>query len=132
MSAIRRVTAPEAPEPPPGSFSNCMVVNGVCYVAGQVARPGDGEAPLNDEEQTRRIFRKIKALVEAAGGEMADIVKVGVFVTDIRRREQIWKARAEFFKGDFPASTLVEVSKLADPAVTVEIEAIAHIGASKE
>ena len=64
-------------------------------------------------------------------GAMADIVKLTVFVTDIRRREQVWQARSEFFEGDFPSSSLVEVSKLADPAVTVEIEAIAHIGGSR-
>ena len=131
MSRIRRITAPIAPEPPPNTFSNCMVVDGVAYVAGQVARAAEGEGPLDDYEQSVRIFRKIEALLDAAGGSLADVVKVGVFVTDMRRREQVWRARAEFFSGDFPASTLVEVSKLADPAVTVEIEAIAHLGASK-
>ena len=75
------------------------------------------------------IFGKIKSLIEAAGGKMSDVVTITVYVTDIRRREQVWRARKEFFTGDFPASTLVEVSKLADPAITVEINAIAHLGA---
>ena len=56
-------------------------------------------------------------------------MKINVYVTDIRRREQVWKARREFFTGNFPVSTLVEVSKLADQAITVEIEAAAHLGA---
>ena len=127
MTKPRRVTAPEAPEPPPGSFSNCLVAGGVAYIAGQVARAENGEL-LSDEEQARQIFTKIKALVEAAGGSMSDVVKMTVFMTDIRRRDQIWKARQEFFTGDFPASTLVEVSKLISPEVTVEIEAVAVIG----
>lgn len=131
MSSIRRVTSPDAPEPPPERWSNCLVVGGVAYISGATGRAAAGEGPLDDYQQARKIFAKIKALVEAAGGDMGDVVKVGIFVTDIRRREQVWRARAEVFSGDFPASTLVEVSKLADPEVTVEIEAIAHIGAGR-
>jgi enamine deaminase RidA (YjgF/YER057c/UK114 family) len=62
---------------------------------------------------------------------MADIVKVTIFVTDIGQREQVWRARQEFFTGNFPASTLVQVAALADPSLKVEIEAVAHIGAGK-
>ncbi len=131
MPEIRRVTSDGAPEPPPERWSNCLVVGGLAYVSGQTGRAADGEGPLDDYAQAQKIFAKIKALIEAAGGAMSDVVKVTIFVTDIRRREQVWRARAEVFSGDFPASTLVEVSKLADPAVTVEIEAIAHIGAGK-
>ena len=56
---------------------------------------------------------------------MADVVKVVIYVTDISRREEVWRARREFFSGDFPVSTLVEVSALAMPELKVEIEAIA-------
>jgi enamine deaminase RidA (YjgF/YER057c/UK114 family) len=51
-------------------------------------------------------------------------------VTDIANREQVWKARGEFFTGNFPACSLVEVSSLAAPEILVEIEGIAHIGKS--
>jgi 2-iminobutanoate/2-iminopropanoate deaminase len=131
MSEIRRVTTPTVSEPPPQTWSNCIVAGGIAYIAGLTARASDGDAVggLDDYQQAKAIFTKIKDLVVAAGGSMADVVKITVFVTDIRRREQVWKARAEFFTGDFPASTLVEVSKLADPAITVEIEAVAHLGA---
>ncbi len=135
MSQIRRITASNAPEPPAKRWSNCLVIGDIAYISGQTGRAADGGGPdvngPNDYLQSLTIFTKIKALVEAAGGTMADIVKLTVFVTDIRRREQIWQARSEFFEGDFPTSSLVEVSKLADPAVTVEIEAIAHIGGSR-
>jgi len=67
--------------------------------------------------------------LEAAGGAMADVVKVTIFMTDITQREEVWKARREAFTHDFPASTLVQVAALAEPAIKVEIEAIAHIGA---
>ena len=69
-------------------------------------------------------------LVEAAGSSMADIVKVTIFVTDIKKREKVWQARREFFIGNFPASTLVQVAALADPSLKVEIEAVAHVAAS--
>jgi enamine deaminase RidA (YjgF/YER057c/UK114 family) len=129
-SLTRRVTSPEAPEPPPGTWSNCLVANGVAYVAGMVARGKDGKVVAGDEyEQAKLIFAKIRGLIEAAGGAMSDVVKVTIFVTDISQREKVWRARREVFSGDFPASTLVQVAALAEPALKVEIEAVAHIGA---
>ena len=130
MGSIRRVISPDVSEPPPETWSNCIVSNGIAYIAGLTARSPDGAAAdLDDYRQAQVIFGKIKSLIEAAGGKMSDVVTITVYVTDIRRREQVWRARKEFFTGDFPASTLVEVSKLADPAITVEINAIAHLGA---
>ena len=128
MSSIKRATSPHVPEPAPGTWSNCLVVGGIAYLAGMTARGAD----LRDEyAQSKAIFTKIEQLVEAAGGSIGDIVKVTIFVTDISQREQVWKARKEFFTGDFPASTLVQVAALADPSLKVEIEAVAHISASE-
>jgi 2-iminobutanoate/2-iminopropanoate deaminase len=94
------------------------------------ARSKDGRVPEGDEyQQAKIIFAKIRSLLEAAGGAMADVVKVTIFVTDITQREKVWEARREVFTGDFPASTLVQVTSLAESAIKVEIEAIAHIGA---
>jgi 2-iminobutanoate/2-iminopropanoate deaminase len=129
-SRIRKVTSHEVPEPAPGTWSNCLVVNGVAYVAGMIARGKDGKIVDGDEyEQAKDIFAKIRNLVEAAGGTMADVVKVSIFVTDIKQREKVWRARREVFSGDFPASTLVQVAALAEPSVKVEIEAVAYLGA---
>ena len=130
--AIRRVTSPAAPEPPPERWSNCLLVDGVAYVSGMVAR-GEGVnlAAMDEYEQAKSIFTKIKGLLEAAGGSMADVVKITVFVTNIKNNVKVWAARREFFTGNFPASTLVEVRALASPEILVEIEAVAHIGKSK-
>lgn len=127
MSKIVRAVSPEVAEPPAGTWSNCLVVNGVAYLAGMTAGGAEGD----EYAQAKVIFTKIKHLVEAAGGSMADIVKVTIFVTDIKQREKVWQARREFFVGNFPASTLVQVAALADPSIKVEIEAVAHIGASQ-
>ena len=123
--AAMRVTHPEVPEPPPETWSNCLVAGGQIFVAGMTAR--NGPEILADDEygQARAIFEKIAKLLEAAGGSMADVVKVVIYVTDISRREEVWRARREFFSGDFPVSTLVEVSALAMPELKVEIEAVA-------
>ena len=128
-SRIRRITSPVAPEPPPGTWSNCLLVNGVAYVAGLVARGEDGKVVEGDEyHQAKAIFAKMRGLIEAAGGAMSDVVKLVIFVTDIKNREKVWRARQEVFTGNFPVSTLVEVAALASPDLKVEIEAIAHIG----
>jgi len=126
MSSITRATTPAVPEPQPETWSNCLVADGIAYIAGMTASGGD----LTDEyTQGKAIFTKIRHLVEAAGGSMADIVTVTIFVTDITQREKVWQARREFFSGNFPASTLVQVAALATPALKVEINAVAHIGA---
>jgi len=132
MSSIVRDTTPEVPEPAAVTWSNCLVADGVAYVAGMTARPAGQSGAAGDEyAQAKEIFGKIRHLVEAAGGNMADIVKVTIFVTDISQREKVWQARREFFTGNFPTSTLVQVAALAEPSLKVEINAVAHIGASK-
>jgi enamine deaminase RidA (YjgF/YER057c/UK114 family) len=125
---IRRATSPHVPEPPPERWSNCLVCDGIAYVSGMTARAGDKVSGNDEYEQSKAIFTKIKHMLEAAGGAMADVVKITVYVTDIKNNTKVWQARREFFKGDFPASTLVEVSALAAPEILVEIEAIAHLG----
>jgi 2-iminobutanoate/2-iminopropanoate deaminase len=132
MSSIVRVNSPEVAEPPAGTWSNCLVVGGIAYIAGMTARGRDQTGAEGDEYvQAKEIFGKIRHLLEAAGGGMADVVKVTIFVTDITQREKVWQARREFFTGNFPASTLVQVAALAAPSLKVEIEAVAHVGASK-
>jgi 2-iminobutanoate/2-iminopropanoate deaminase len=128
MNKVVRVTSSQVAEPAPGTWSNCLVVNGVAYLAGMTAGGTEGD----EYAQAKAIFTKIRHLVEAAGGSMADILKVTIFVTDITQREKVWQARREFFTGNFPASTLVQVAALANPSLKVEIEAVACIGASKD
>ena len=115
--------------PPPERWSNCLVSDGIAYVSGMTARGTDPAelARMDEYEQAKLIFNKIKGMVEAAGGAMADVVKVTIYVTNIKNNTKVWAARREFFTGDFPASTLVEVSALAAPEILVEIEAEAIV-----
>lgn len=125
MTSKQRITHPDVAEPPAGTWSNCLVVGDAVYTAGVTAR--DGATILADDEygQARAIFEKIEKLLAAANTQMDDVVKVVIYVTDISRREEVWRARREFFTEPFPVSTLVEVSALAMPELKVEIEAVA-------
>ena len=130
MSQIERIHSDQVGEPPAETWSNCLRVGNQVFIAGMTAR-GDAFETIDGAgvyDQARIIFTKIENLIEAAGGTMADIVKVNIFVTDIDQRQEVWRARREFFTGDFPVSTLVEVSALALPEMTVEVEAVAILG----
>ncbi len=131
MSKMRRVTSKHVAEPQPETWSNCKVIGDQVWLSGMVSGHANDVIAGGDDmyEQSRIIFAKMAHMMEAAGGRMADIVKVTIFVTDIARREEVWRARAECFEGDFPCSTLVEVAALARPGLLVEIEAQAVLGA---
>ena len=129
---IQRITSPKLQEPAPGTWSNCRVHGNQVFIAGMTAGDGKGGV-LGDGsmyDQAKQTFTKIKHLIEAAGGTMNDIIRVDIYVTDIPRREEVWKARKEFFTGDFPTSTLVEVRALAIPQLHVEVNAIGFLGGS--
>ena len=133
MAKRSRVSSPQVAEPAPGLWSNAIRVGDVLHVSGMVSRANDGVTiqGANEYEQAKVIFAKIRHLVEAAGGTMGDVAKVTIYVTDISHNTEVWRARKEAFTGDFPASTLVEVSALAKPEILVEIEAVAYIGSSR-
>jgi 2-iminobutanoate/2-iminopropanoate deaminase len=128
---IERISSPEVAEPPPERWSNALRVGNVLYVSGMVSRSNDGKTILGngEYEQAKIIFGKIRHLVEAAGGRMSDVVKMVIYVVDIRHNVEVWRARREFFSDDFPVSTLVQVAALGTPEMLVEIDVIAHIGA---
>lgn len=130
---LRKIVTPDVPEPPPGTFSNCLVVGDTIYISGQHAgNPAGGILGTGSmESQARETLTKIKALIEAAGGTMADIVKLNTYTTDVTKWAEIGRARREFFEGDFPCSTLVEIRRLVDSELHIEIEAVAVIGASR-
>ena len=126
---IQRITSSEVTEPAAGTWSNCLKVGDTVYVAGLTARDRNLQPTGGDEyAQARLIFERIQHMVTAAGGSMHDVVKLNIYVTRIANREQVWRARREFFEGAFPVATLVEVSSLAHPEILVEIEAVAVLG----
>jgi enamine deaminase RidA (YjgF/YER057c/UK114 family) len=75
--------------------------------------------------QARAVFENMRRVLAAAGAQPADVVKVTVFLTDVDDRPRINPVRQEFFGETRPASTLVEVSRLAIPGAKIEVEAVA-------
>ena len=132
MSKGRRVVSKKVPDIDgleKKALSQAQRVGNLIYVSGQVAYDNQRRSVGGNDAyaQSRHVFRRIRALVEAAGGKMDDIVKVNMYTTDMRHQPDIWKARREFFTGDFPCSTLVEVVSLVRPEFLIEIEAVAYV-----
>ena len=126
-----KLTIPNLAEADPGLWSNCIRAGDLLFISGQVARPFEGGKTLvgdNEYEQAKHIFARIRRICEAAGGSLDDLVKMTIFMVDITKNTEVWRARREFFRGDFPASTLVEVRSLAGRETLVEIEAVAYLG----
>ncbi len=99
------------------------------FISGMTARTRDGGiAGVGDvAEQTHQVCKNLKAAVEAANGTLDDIVRVDVFVQDIRHFDEIHEVRRQYFTGIAPASTMVEVSKFVRPEYLIEINAIAVV-----
>jgi len=129
MSKKIRITSPHVAEPADGLWSNCLRFGDAVYLSGLTARANDGQTIIGDDAYTQAkvIFQKMKHLMEAAGGKIDDIVSMTIFVTDMKENQGVWKARREFFTGDFPACALVQVNGLAKPEIMVEIQAEARV-----
>ena len=129
MDKIRNNYPDIAPSGP--TYSRGVRVGNLLFIAGCTARGTDaqGQAMM---AQLRVTLDRITRIVAAEGGAPADIVKITTFVTDIAD----WNAHrgeqealfAEYFQGDYPANTLVEITALAEDGLDVEIEAIAELG----
>jgi len=129
----QRCISPKVAEREAGLWSNCMRVGDHIWLSGFTARADDLTSiqGANDaEEQARVIFTRVKNCLEAAQASMDDVVNMTIYVTDMADNKAIWAARKEFFTGDFPCSTLVQVAALGHPDIKVEItcQAVADCG----
>jgi len=99
------------------------------FVSGVVPVDEDGALVGGDDvvEQARAVFRNLAAVLDAGGASFADVVKVTVFLTNVDDRPRINPIRQEVFGAARPASTLVEVSRLAIPGAKIEVEAVAVV-----
>jgi reactive intermediate/imine deaminase len=119
-----------AGQPEPIShYTDAVRVGQLLFVSGCVPVDGEGRLVGGDDvvEQARQTFANVGAVLDAAGSSFADVVKVTVFLTDIDDRPKINPVRQEVFGESRPASTLVEVSRLAIPGAKIEVEAVAVV-----
>ena len=132
MASKTAVTSLATPEPL-GAFSWALKVDDakqLLFVSGLTSRAPDGSV-VGDADitlQTETVLTSLRSILESAGGTLADVVKVTVFIRDMTHFRQIHEVRRRFFSSPYPASTMVEVSRLVDPRSLIEIDAIAVIG----
>jgi 2-iminobutanoate/2-iminopropanoate deaminase len=118
---------PGVPAPIRGYYSNCVRVSAgpLLFVAGQVGIDANGATPKDAAAQCEQALKNIEVILRANGATMADVVKVTVYVTDMKYLDEITPARLRYFPKDGPASAIVQVGALAYPPLKVEIEAVA-------
>jgi enamine deaminase RidA (YjgF/YER057c/UK114 family) len=124
--SIQRFMVPGEPVP----FSHyCHVVraSGQIFISGAVGIAADGSIPESTVEQFRLAMTSLDNCLRHAGGMPEHVVKVNIYMTRIGERGLINPYRQVYFGEHRPASTLVEVSALVDPRLSVEIEAIAVV-----
>jgi reactive intermediate/imine deaminase len=126
---IRRseLRVPELAEPI-SHYTDAVRAGDLLFVSGCVPVDGDGNlVPGDIVAQTRQVFANIATVLAAGGCGFADVVKVTVFLLDVDDRVAVNGVRQEVFGDARPASTLLEVSRLAVPGARIEVEAIALI-----
>ena len=114
---------------PISHFTDAVRAGGFLYVSGVVAVDGEGSLVGGDDvvAQTRQVFENMRAVLAAGGCGFEDVVKVTIFLTDIDDRPLINPLRQLVFGATRPASTLVEVPRLAVEGAKVEIECVALV-----
>jgi reactive intermediate/imine deaminase len=114
---------------PISHYTDAVRAGDLLFISGLVGVDGRGALVGGDDvaAQARQVFENMRVVLDEAGCRFEDVVKVTVYLTDVDDRPKINPVRREVFGDARPASTLVEVSRLAVPGAKVEIEAVALI-----
>jgi 2-iminobutanoate/2-iminopropanoate deaminase len=99
------------------------------YISGQVARDTDGNVVGKGDMrlQARQVFQNLRQVLQAAGGDFKDLMKITTYITNIEDFPALAEVRSEVFQGELPASTLIVVKGLFNPDFLIEIEGIAAV-----
>ncbi|UYZ60536.1 RidA family protein [Hymenobacter latericus] len=124
---MRQLITSNSPWEDTVGYSRAVRVGNVVEVAGTTAQDGPTITGGDVYSQTKRILEKIKDALAEAGASLEHVVRTRIYITDMRRWEEVGRAHGEVFDTIRPATTIVEVSALIDPRLQVEIEATAII-----
>lgn len=123
-SSKKKVSTERAPKPV-GPYSQAIVAGNTIYVAGQGPfDPLTGKMPASFEEQAVQVFENIKAIVEAGGAKLGDVVKVNVYLADLGNFARMNEVYRRYFSGDFPARATVGTQLLGGMGIEVECIAV--------
>lgn len=128
---MRKVVKSKKAPRPRGPYSPAIVANGLVFVAGQAAvNPETDELELGDiRSETRRTLENIRAILESAGSSLKNVVRVGVFLSDMKNFDAMNEVYREYFPADPPARTTVGASL---PKIKVEIDCIAVVSKARK
>lgn len=107
-----------------GAYSQAVRVGNTVYLSGQIGLdPASGVMAEGFDAQAHRVFQNLRAICQAAGGNLADVVKLGVFVTDLANFARLNEIMAEYFTAPYPARAAVQAAALPKGAL-VEADAV--------
>jgi enamine deaminase RidA (YjgF/YER057c/UK114 family) len=113
------------------AYSQAVITEGgrIVWLAGQVGASGASGSSLagNFDAQVREVFSRLSQTLEEAGGSLANMVTMTVFITDARYGDRFTELRKQIFGDNFPASALITVAGLARPEMLVEVQGIAVV-----
>jgi 2-iminobutanoate/2-iminopropanoate deaminase len=124
---VRRIRLAGQLADPISHYTDAVEAGGFLYISGMLPVNANGElvGPGDVVRQSEQVLDNVGAVLLATGATFDDVVRVGVYVRDMADRELINTVRRRYFGAARPASTLVEVSALANPDALIEIEAVA-------